>query len=752
MITFLKKIGKHQNFSIVFLALLIFLFLKPLFTPALQTIITPDFGQSDVFQLNVPAKFFLAESLKNNQLPLWNPYVGNGFPSLAEGQTGTFFILNLILFKFFPFELAFNLGIVSIFITTTVGMYFFCREIKLSHFGSFFSALTFTFSGVFVAHLTHFNLIQAASLFPLLLFLTLKIIKSRDTKKIFFWGGLFSLALSQQLFAGFPQIVLITIVWVFLLFFNKSLFTNNRLKLPLFFYLIFFVALGFLTASIQLIPQYEFLKISTRSKISETQASYYSYPFKHLVTLVLPYFLGNPKSGTYPPFYEFDGSVFWENTGYLGLIGIFFATLGLFSKFAYKKILLTSTLLSFLLMTGKFSPLYFVYEIPPFSFFRVPSRFILPFVFSLAILAGFFFQNLTSFFARIKIRNKLPLLTFISLLVIFLQFLDLKNFAWSYHAVAPWKDWLRKPATVEFINSQDGQKSSPKIISLFTSQPWNDVFTSKGWKSTEPYYYFRNDLMPNYNTLFNIKQFGVYPVQKTKRFDYFESLLLLGVKNDEKQIFISTTSAKLLGTAGVNYLIAPKYIITTENNQPIYKTTSKQNLPSYNVYSLKPTYSVYFTDSYLSASTLDEALNLLSSGKFNPPQNVILEKDFKLTQDNENHRPASISLIKTTNIDSTYDVKTDREGFLVLAQSFYPGWQVFVDGEVKEILPANLNFTAVFLTKGNHRVSFIYKPVSLRISLIFSLAGLVISFLMVLVVPLIYLRKSANNRSFSSRY
>ncbi|MCL5970497.1 MAG: YfhO family protein [Patescibacteria group bacterium] len=560
------------------------------------------------------------------------------------------------------------------------------------------------------------------------------------------------MALSQQLFAGFPQIVLITIVWVFLLFFNKSLFTNNRLKLPLFFYLIFFVALGFLTASIQLIPQYEFLKISTRSKISETQASYYSYPFKHLVTLVLPYFLGNPKSGTYPPFYEFDGSVFWENTGYLGLIGIFFATLGLFSKFAYKKILLTSTLLSFLLMTGKFSPLYFVYEIPPFSFFRVPSRFILPFVFSLAILAGFFFQNLTSFFARIKIRNKLPLLTFISLLVIFLQFLDLKNFAWSYHAVAPWKDWLRKPATVEFINSQDGQKSSPKIISLFTSQPWNDVFTSKGWKSTEPYYYFRNDLMPNYNTLFNIKQFGVYPVQKTKRFDYFESLLLLGVKNDEKQIFISTTSAKLLGTAGVNYLIAPKYIITTENNQPIYKTTSKQNLPSYNVYSLKPTYSVYFTDSYLSASTLDEALNLLSSGKFNPPQNVILEKDFKLTQDNENHRPASISLIKTTNIDSTYDVKTDREGFLVLAQSFYPGWQVFVDGEVKEILPANLNFTAVFLTKGNHRVSFIYKPVSLRISLIFSLAGLVISFLMVLVVPLIYLRKSANNRSFSSRY
>lgn len=740
----MRKIQLTIFFPVFILLVVIFLFFANLFIPKLQTFVTPDFGQSDIFQLNVPLKFFLAENLKNNQLPLWNPYIANGFPALAEGQTGTFFILNLILFKFLPFPLAFNLGIVSIFLTTAIGTYLFCKELKMSMLACFFSALTFTFSGFFICHLTHFNLIQASSLFPLLLFLTLKMFKSVKTNKLFIWGGLFSLTLSQQLFTGFPQIVLITLIWVLLLYFYTAIFNRtikSKTKLYLFLILLISIVLGFLISAIQLIPQYEFLKISTRSGLSDNQANYYSYPFKHLITLISPYFLGNPKLGTYPPFYKFDGSVFWENTGYIGLLGIALGLLGILMKSSSKKFLLISLIFSFLLMTGKYSPLYFIYEMPPLSLFRVPSRFILPFIFSLTILFGLTLQYV---FQKVKLR-------FLLVVIIAIQLVDLWNFGLNYHSIGKWEDWLSKPQTAEFITAQTHEKiNNSRVISLDTHQIWNEIFTTKGWSNPEPYFYFRNDLLANYNILYNIRQFGVYPVQKTKRYDYFESLLLFGVNNNEKQISINTTSTKLLATAGVNYLITPKNINTPENNQPVYKTTPGQNLPSYNIYSLKPSYSAYFTSSFLSASTLEEVLDLLSSKKFNPPQNVILEKEFKIDEENKNSLPPLISLIKSTNTENIYEVVSNKDGFFVLSQSFYPGWKVFVDGTQKEVLPANLNFTAVYLTAGNHQVSFIYKPTSWKIGRFLSLAGIVITFLMVFAAPLIFSRKAVNTHSFSS--
>jgi uncharacterized membrane protein YfhO len=54
------------------------------------------------------------------------------------------------------------------------------------------------------------------------------------------------------------------------------------------------------------------------------------------------------------------------------------------------------------------------------------------------------------------------------------------------------------------------------------------------------------------------------------------------------------------------------------------------------------------------------------------------------------------------------------EGYLVLADADYPGWQAQIDGRDTPILRANVLFRAVHLPAGSHRIEFAYQPESLR--------------------------------------
>ena len=57
----------------------------------------------------------------------------------------------------------------------------------------------------------------------------------------------------------------------------------------------------------------------------------------------------------------------------------------------------------------------------------------------------------------------------------------------------------------------------------------------------------------------------------------------------------------------------------------------------------------------------------------------------------------------------------DAPGYLVLADTWYPGWQAMVDGVPTEILRANYAFRAVWLEAGEHTVEMIYRPISVLI-------------------------------------
>ena len=51
-----------------------------------------------------------------------------------------------------------------------------------------------------------------------------------------------------------------------------------------------------------------------------------------------------------------------------------------------------------------------------------------------------------------------------------------------------------------------------------------------------------------------------------------------------------------------------------------------------------------------------------------------------------------------------------RDGFVLLNEIYYPGWEASVDGKPAEILRANSIFRSVFVPAGTHRLEFLFRP------------------------------------------
>jgi hypothetical protein len=68
----------------------------------------------------------------------------------------------------------------------------------------------------------------------------------------------------------------------------------------------------------------------------------------------------------------------------------------------------------------------------------------------------------------------------------------------------------------------------------------------------------------------------------------------------------------------------------------------------------------------------------------------------------------------TRDADSTIEAAAScpADGFLVLSDNYFPGWQAFVDGEPVSIFKANGYAKAIPITAGKHTVLFRYEPAS----------------------------------------
>ena len=56
--------------------------------------------------------------------------------------------------------------------------------------------------------------------------------------------------------------------------------------------------------------------------------------------------------------------------------------------------------------------------------------------------------------------------------------------------------------------------------------------------------------------------------------------------------------------------------------------------------------------------------------------------------------------------------QADQPGWIVIADTWYPGWQAWVDGRRAPVLRADYLFRGVPVDAGEHELRLVYQPVS----------------------------------------
>lgn len=109
-------------------------------------------------------------------------------------------------------------------------------------------------------------------------------------------------------------------------------------------------------------------------------------------------------------------------------------------------------------------------------------------------------------------------------------------------------------------------------------------------------------------------------------------------------------------------------------------------------------------------------MDFIKQPAFNPETTVILEES--LTKRNLLAKdPLEADARITDYLPARVDISlnTNLPGFLVLFDTYYPGWKAYIDNNPAKIYRADYLFRAVYIdTPGVHTISFIYSPFSFK--------------------------------------
>jgi hypothetical protein len=72
-----------------------------------------------------------------------------------------------------------------------------------------------------------------------------------------------------------------------------------------------------------------------------------------------------------------------------------------------------------------------------------------------------------------------------------------------------------------------------------------------------------------------------------------------------------------------------------------------------------------------------------------------------------------------------FEVQTEKEGYFIFNDTYYPGWRAYIDGKEEKISPFYV-FRSVSIPKGKHILAFIFRPFVYKLGLYLSLLTLIL--------------------------
>ncbi len=718
-----------------------------------------------------PWHTLVKNALLHGEWPLWTPLLANGTPLLANMQSAVFYPPNWLALllpveQFLTLSVALHLALAGWF------MFAFARHLGQTDFAATVAALGYMLGGYLVGRTQFITMIHAAAWIPLLLLLTDRLAQRPNWRT----GLAMGIVLAVQFLAGHAQLWVYTGAlmggyglircWAETKSWRRCGQFGGSLALA--------GLLALLLAAVQILPTAELVSQSPRSTgAARYEALTYSFWPWRLITLAAPDFFGNPAQGNY-----WGYANYWEDHAYAGILPLMAALAGLWIYFRQKEKLQPSlppgvipffALLipaSLLLALGWNTPVYlFLFDhVPGVALFRAPARLLIWYAVALAVLAG---AGLQWLHITPKNRGKWNRLLAVCVAITAAGFaagLALHGRSLTFVVATRWAGvlltlaiglLLARPALNRRRWLTENQWQWLVIVfvaadlllagwPLLPMQP-PAVFTrpitqaqTLAEQSDFPRYFISPDFA--YNTTFNRNfQFESFGPDNLDYWQNFKETLVpnFGVyaglpaanNNDplvinhwqllEKQLKTATPPQlqQLLTAMGVQFYI-------DEANRTGWPEIVRQEKLSIQTVP-RPLPRAYFVPRARYATSVAEAITVLQAADFDSRQEVVIIGKNSNAATLPASTPASLTPVTVTAAASqqiSLVVTAPTAGFVVLTDTFYPGWQATVDGHPANIWQANAAFRAVEVMAGQHRLVFEYQPRSFYIGLWISAA------------------------------
>ena len=721
----------------------------------------------DVTEINYPYRQFLAGEIRSGRFARWLPELYCGLPLYSESQAGYWHPLKYVLYPWMEPWKAFNLDtVLSIWLAGT-GAYGWLRR-HVGPTGALTGAGIFALGGFTWAHLIHTSMVNALASVPFAVW----------ALELGWAGGrwravaLGAVAIACQVFAGHLQDTILTGTVLGLYALLRATGERSwKAKSRVLASAVVLVLLGGMLSAVQWIPSKELLDRSPRAGgLSWDDLTYGSWHPELLPTVILREAYGTRARDTdwmdgFYPYHEMDV--------YLGVVGLFLAAVGAASwRDRWVGTWIAIGGVGVLLMMGRFTFLLdFLYRIPIVGSSRIPVRFHLWVTLAVAALAAVGTDRLATA-GRVRLRG--PLVFVVALVLVSLPILaaeyrtrwtepmrwiqkgHVEKFAWldAELAIATTRTtalllatiWIasiasRAPggrrrlvfsamlpalaiADVALAHARDIPTAPPSYwatpppsVKALRSDPDRIRIYGEGTlASGEPGYASRPiDPLPARDALawslpsvWGLKSTGgETPLISRRLLRFHEWQAPTRIDLEGLSHVLSTTPAR--DRLGPSIKAGSAYIHENPRALPRARIVGR------------PVYA----DDEKAASRLLRSLDTEAANRV-----VVEDPERPLAPDAVASGTASI----TRDDPEFVEIATSSPGpsYLLLADTFDPGWSATRDRESVPIRPANVAFRAVFLPAGDHVVQFSYRPAGFLEGLAVSALGAALVILLVI--------------------
>ncbi|MES2591329.1 MAG: YfhO family protein [Bacteroidota bacterium] len=690
----------------------------------------------DMINCWIPWRYYISECFQNHIFPFWNPYQQLGYPIHADLQGPTWY-LESILLSITTGQTNYTLHYLFIFYVfmAGMGMYFLSLAFQNNRTVAFLVGACYMLSGFFVAHVQHFYAIIGAAWLPYIIMNYYKMHLDKSYLRALYTSifMFFNLTGGNHTFS-------IILIYLFAIisgyFIVTALIEKNKDNVINYIKLNFaFGAVTILFASVVLVAFYQTSPYIARlSGMIYRDAAVCPLSPQSLLSLLVPFSTVNSVD-----FFNTDQSMC---NIYVSIVMLLFIILAFTNKkTSFEKVLLTFAIICLFASFGAYTPIHkFLFNyFPLINRFRFPSYFSLFSILVFLLLAG---KQLAAFIAETEINYKkiIRIAIFIGLSILLLIVIAvIKNQGQRFFFLNKFDsifDFLRTSSFYQNILFQGSIQLL--FIGIFIAVITTSV--KKHW--------FKITCILIILDLFiamqlNIAYVGVSPASPKELHDYLTTLpkgFPVPANNNiienteqigQKHGLYRNTSAfhKRISADVFNSYVFKNYLKLADSFPNLFNSIQKNPL-------------LYFSDVIYSDS---EAAKLDSSDITNKTI-VLSDYDHSVIASTiKNNNPGSAEeniFIKSFNPNElNTKIRSPKTQLLTILQSYYSGWEVYIDNYHSKILVSNYLTMSVLIPAGEHEVKFIYKNPAIVTAAIISYGSFLIA---LIILSFIWIKKNKN--------